>query len=74
METLAPRNRASLDPGDLMGVIYVGDHLTFLYTKYISSGPHSFGEEDLDFLQYTSIWKLLIPGEGVSLYQRDLIG
>ena len=35
-----PRGVASLDPRGLTGRIYVGDHQTLLYTKYISSGPH----------------------------------
>ena len=41
-----PRGVASLDPRGLMGRIYVGDHQTLLYTKYISSGPHGFRQED----------------------------
>ena len=47
---------ASLDPRGLIGRIYVGDHQTLLYTKYISSGPHGFREEDfLSFSQYKSM-------------------
>ena len=38
---------ASLDPIGLIGRIYVGDHSTLLYTKYISCGPHGFRDEDL---------------------------
>ena len=37
---------ANLDPKDLIGRIYVGDHYTLLHTKYISSEPHGFREED----------------------------
>ena len=39
---------ANLDPKGLIGRIYVGDHYTLLHvhTKYISSGPHGFREED----------------------------
>ena len=40
------RGVASLDPRDLIGRIYVVDHYTLLHTKYISSGPHDFREED----------------------------
>ena len=29
-----------------LGRIYVVDHYTLLHTKYISSGPHGFREED----------------------------
>ena len=41
-----PRGMASLDPRGLIGRIYVGEHLTLLHTKYISSGPHGIREED----------------------------
>ena len=40
------RGVASLDPRGLIGRIYVGEPLTLLHTKYISSGPHGFREED----------------------------
>ena len=41
-----PRGIASLDPRGLIGRIYVVDHYTLLHTKYRSSGPHGFREED----------------------------
>ena len=41
-----PRDMASLDSRGLIGRIYVVDHYTLLHTKYISSGPHGFREED----------------------------
>ena len=41
-----PRGRATLDPRGMVGRIYVGDYLTLLHTKYLSSGPHSFREKD----------------------------
>ena len=44
------RGVASLDPRGLIGRIYVGDHLILLHTKYVSSGPHGFREED--FFQF----------------------
>ena len=37
---------ANLDPWDMIDRIYVGDHLTLLQTKYLSSGPYGFREED----------------------------
>ena len=37
---------ASLDPRGLIGRIYVVGHYTLLHTKYISSGPHGYREED----------------------------
>ena len=43
-------------PRGLSGRIYVGDYYTLLHTKYISSGPHGFREEDfLSFPHYKSI-------------------
>ena len=41
-----PQGMASLDPRDLIGRIYVGDHYTLLHTKYVSCGPHGFREEE----------------------------
>ena len=37
-----PRGVANLDPRSMVGRIYVGDHLTLLHTKYLSSGPSGF--------------------------------
>ena len=37
----------SLGPRGMVGRIYVGDHLTLLHTKYLSSGPYGFREEDV---------------------------
>ena len=46
---------ASLEPRGFFGRIYVGDHKTLLYTKYISCGPQGFREEDfLIFFHYKS--------------------
>ena len=41
-----PRCVANLDPRGMVGRIYVGDHLSLLHTKYLSSGPNGFNEED----------------------------
>ena len=35
-----------MDPGGTVGRIYKEDHYTLLHTKYVSSGPFGFGEED----------------------------
>ena len=45
----APRGRASMDPRGTVGRIYIEDHYTLLHTKYESSGPCVFGEEDFLF-------------------------
>ena len=46
----------------MVGRIYVGDHLTLLHTKYLSSGSHSFREEDLIF-SLISLWELYVAME-----------
>ena len=46
---------ANLDHRGLIGRIYVGDHYTFLPTKYISSGPYDFREDFLSFSHYKSM-------------------
>ena len=43
---MSPKGVANLDPRDMVGRIYECDHLTLLNTKYLSSGPHGFREED----------------------------
>ena len=40
-----PRGVANLDPRGMVGRIYVGDHLTLLHTKYLSSGPYGCRED-----------------------------
>ena len=60
-----------MDPGGTVGRIYKDDHYTLLLTKYESSGPCGFGEED--FFSYVfpivSLWELMIPGAGPFLTQ-----
>ena len=41
-----PRGGAIFDPRGMIGRIYIEDHYTLLHTKYESSGPCGFGEED----------------------------
>ena len=63
---------ANLDPRGLIGRIYVGeDHYTLLQTKYISSTPHCFREED--FSHYKSMGAN-DPRGMASLGPRGLIG
>ena len=45
-----PRGGARMDPRGTVGRIYKEDHYTLLHTKYESSGPYGFGEED--FLKF----------------------
>ena len=41
-----PLGGARMDPRGTVGRIYKEDHYTLLQTKYESSGPCGFGEED----------------------------
>ena len=41
-----PRGWTIFDPRGMVGRIYKEDHYTLLHTKYESSGPCGFGEED----------------------------
>ena len=41
-----PRGGAIFDPRGMVGRIYKEDHYTLQHTKYESSGPCGFGEED----------------------------
>ena len=47
-----------MDPRGTVGRIYKEDHYTLLHTKYESSGPCGFGEED--FL----VFHMTPPGQG----------
>ena len=67
-----------MNPRGTVGRIYKEDHYTLLLTKYESSGPCGFGEED--FFKFwalwfrrrrffyvfpiVSLWELMTPGAG----------
>ena len=46
MEAKDLEGLANLEPRNMVGMIYVRDHQTLLYTKYISRGPYGYGKED----------------------------
>ena len=46
MEPNDPHDMAHLKHKYMIGKIYLGDHKTLLYTKYISCGPHSYRKEE----------------------------
>ena len=56
-EAKDPEGLVNLEPRGMVGMIYVGDHQTLLYTKYISCEPYIHGIED--FLK--CLCELLIP-------------
>ena len=43
---MTPQGRARMVPRPTVSRIYIEDHYTLLHTKYESSGPCGFGEED----------------------------
>ena len=45
-ELMTPGAVPFFDPRGMVGRIYKEDHYTLLHTKYESSGPCGFGEED----------------------------
>ena len=45
-----PRGGAIFDPSGMVGRIYKEDHYTLLHTKYESSGPCGFREEDFFYV------------------------
>ena len=56
-----PLGHGQFGPRGLIGRIYVGDHKTLLYTKYISCGPHVFREEDLSSSHYKFVLRFYSP-------------
>ena len=53
-----------MDPRDTVGRIYKEDHYTLLHTKYESSGPCGFGEEDFfNVFPIVSLWELSVAME-----------
>ena len=52
-----------MDPRGTVGRIYKEDLYTLLLTKYESSGPCGFGEEDFFYVfPIVSLWELMNPG------------
>ena len=53
------RGGVIFDPRAMVGMIYREDHYTMLHTKYESSGPCGFREEDFFY-----IFPMTPPGRG----------
>ena len=64
---------ASLEPSGLVSRIYLGDHVTLLYTKYIGCGPQGFREEDFFFSSIMSMGAN-DPWDVASLDPRGMVG
>ena len=56
-----------MDPRGTVGRIYIEDHYTLLHTKYESSAPCGFGEEDFFIFHMT-------PQGGARMDPRGTVG
>ena len=61
-----------MDPRGTVGRIYEEDHYTLLHTKYESSGPYGFGEEDFFVFPIVSLWEPSVAMETRVLIQPAL--
>ena len=53
-----------MNPKGTVGRIYKEDHYTLLHTKYESSGPFGFREEDFFYVfPIVSLWELTVAME-----------
>ena len=58
---MMPRGVTCMDPRDTVGRIYKEDHYTLLHTKYESSVPCGFKEEDFFYVfPIVSLWNLIL--------------
>ena len=64
----------TLDPKGMVGRIYEGDCKTLLRTKYKSSGPHGFREEDFLCFSYCKFMGANGPRGVANLDPRGMIG
>ena len=69
-----PRGMARMDPRGTVGRIYKEDHYTLLLTKYESSGPCGFGEEDFLCFSHCKSMGANDPRSGAIFDPRGMIG
>ena len=65
---------ANLDPRVMIDRNYKGAYLTLLHTKYKSSGPHGFREEDFFTFFYYKSMEANDPRGVANLDPRGMIG
>ena len=64
-----------MDPRGTVGRIYKEDHYTLLHTKYESSGPCDFREEDYFYaFPIACLWELMTPGAVPFFDPRGMVG
>ena len=69
-----PWGGAHMDPRGTVSRIYEEDHYTLLHTKYESSGPCGFGEEDLFMFSHCKSMGANNPRGGVIFDPRAMVG
>ena len=76
MDTIDPRGMAKFDPGAVMmtGTIYNGDYQTLLHTKYRSSGPFGFREEDFFSFSHCKSMETIYSRGGAKFDPRGMAG
>ena len=73
-ELMSPGARPVWTVGALLAFIYVGEHLSLLPTKYLSSGPYGFNDENLIFFFDYNYMELISPGGMASLDPSGMVG
>ena len=71
---MTPWGGARMDPRGTVGRIYKEDYYTLLHTKYESSGPCGFGEEDFLCFSHCKSKGANDPGGGAIFDPRGMIG
>ena len=69
-----PQGGARMDPRGMVGRIYKEDHYTLVLTKYESSGPCGFGEEDFLCFSHCKSMGANDPRGGAIFDPRGMIG
>ena len=69
-----PQGGACMNPRGTVGRIYKEDHYTLLLTKYESSGPCGFGEEDFFMFFHCKSMGANDPRGGAIFDSRSMIG
>ena len=74
METIDPRGMAKFDPRGMIGIIHNGDYQTLLHTKYRSSGPSGFREEDFFSFSHCKSMETINPRGVAKFDPRGMAG
>ena len=73
-QIMTPLGHGCMDHRGTVGSIYKEDHYTLLHTKYESSGPCDFGEEDFFMFSHCKAMEANDPRGGTIFDTRGMIG